>query len=179
MHESFFVVVKRRDVEPASPALYSSPPPELLSFPSLRFHLISFLPFYLLPFFFPFFSSIRRHVARRRVLSLHFVFHESTWLSFPVTFFPPFLSRASPFTRALAHSIRSPPLKIISRADGTRKWNCTAAPEYVGCFTYDKIRDLFRVVGNYMKIYFCSMMIFLSAVIVTSSCNTFESSVPV
>lgn len=35
--------------------------------------------------------------------------------------------------------------------------------EYVGCFTYDKIRDLFRVVGNYTKYICAHIMIFVDS----------------
>lgn len=57
------------------------------------------------------------------VSSLRFVFHERVrGRLFLSHFFPSPSTRASPFTRSLARagSIRSP-LKIISRADGTRK----------------------------------------------------------
>ena len=155
MHGSFFMVVRCRDVVPALLVIFRpSTGTSVPSVPSLhRSYLFPFLPFYLLPFFSPPYLFKDTLPDAPAVPSLRFVFHESTWPPFPVTFSLSFL-RVSFHSLSRAPSVLS--VKIISRADGTRKWNCTGTPENVGCLTVSLVtRDLFRVKGNYTK-YICA-----------------------
>jgi len=108
-----------------------------------RSHLISFLLFYLLLFLLLLlfiYSKIRCQTPRRTHPCVLFFTRVRGRL---------FLSHFPLFPRVSFHLLsRTPflfPLKIISRADGTRKWNCTGVPRYVACFIYDKIKDLFLV----------------------------------